>query len=98
MARRGVAGMAVLLGMLFVASSAHAASIMVNTTADDAAADCTGGPCSLRGALAHAAGVSDPVVLLPSGTYTLVNGPLDFSNSSTELLGMTNLTSHIVRD
>lgn len=98
MARRWAIGTTVLAMMFLGAASAQAATVVVTTVADDPSADCTGGACSLRGALAIANASPGTVVEVAdlNGTMSLTHGPLEVTANGTVIRGTMTTTARIV--
>lgn len=74
MTTRALRSALLLVCFVLPASPAAAATFTVTTTADGAAGACAGS-CTLRSALAAAAGAPGPdVIVVPAGTYQLLDG------------------------
>src|SRR5262245_30197413 len=97
-----VAGIVATLGATAPARSASAAVFTVNTTADNASANCQGtGACSIRGAVTEANRITGAdTINIPAGNYTLnsqANGELQVSTDIT-ITGASAATTTIGGD
>jgi hypothetical protein len=86
--KRALTSLAAVGAVLSTSGVAVAATVSVDTTADDVAAMCAPGTgCSLRGAVSVANAAPGTTIDLPAGTYSLTQGPLTITAPQTVIAG-----------